>query len=263
MLKKKYFPFALFILSVVGLLTYQSIKGESRFISFTLYPLRLIGQGTSAAVHQIGNLADSYLFIVGKEEENRQLLGKISTLEKELTASEEIALENDRLTKLLGLKSERPDYVVSAKVYARDPTNWFQVLWINKGAQSGLAAKMVALTPVGPVGMVHRVFQDGASVMLITDVNSAVAARLQHSRIEGILEGSGGRVCYLKYVSKDTEVSIGENVVTSGLDGIYPAGLMIGSVSAIRKEEEEMFQLIEVAPAQDLNAVEEVMIIRK
>lgn len=263
MLKKKYFLFALFILAVFGLLTYQSIKGESRFISFTLYPLRLVGQGTSAALRQIRNLADSYIFIVGKEEENRHLLEKISTLEKRLIESGEIALENERLTKLLGLKSERPDYVVTAKVYARDPTNWFQILWINKGMNSGIATRMVALTPVGPAGMVHRVFQEGASIMLVTDVNSAVAVRLQRSRIEGILEGSGGRVCYLKYISKDADVSIGENVVTSGLDGIYPAGLLIGAVSAIQKEEEEMFQMIEVQPAQDLNAVEEVMIIKR
>ena len=122
---------------------------------------------------------------------------------------------------------------------------------------------MVAVTSLGPVGRIHRVFRSGAKVMLITDVNSSVAVRLRSSRTGGILEGRGDDRCYLKYVSKDVEVKLDEPIITSGLEGIYPQGLLIGYVADIKKEGEEMFQLIEVTPSQDLNTLEEVAILKR
>jgi len=122
---------------------------------------------------------------------------------------------------------------------------------------------MVAVTPLGPVGKVNRVFDTDASIILLTDVNSSVAVRLQSTRVGGILEGRGDGICSLKYVSKRAEVKTGENVVTSGLDGIFPEGLLVGYVSGVRKEGGEMFQLIQVLPAQDLNAIEEVVILKR
>ena len=122
---------------------------------------------------------------------------------------------------------------------------------------------MVAVTPLGPVGKVHRVFDNEASIILLTDVNSAVAVRLQSTRVGGILEGRGDGSCSLKYVSKTAEVEAGEKVVTSGLDGIFPEGILVGYVSEVKKEGGEMFQVIQVLPAQDLNAIEEVVILRR
>jgi len=87
--------------------------------------------------------------------------------------------------------------------------------------------------------------------------------RLQTSRVEGILEGRGDNTCYLKYISKEVNVAVGEKLLTSGMDGIYPAGLLIGYVSDVTKEGEEMFQEIEVSPLQKLSTVEEVAILRK
>lgn len=153
--------------------------------------------------------------------------------------------------------------VAAAEVFARDPSNWFHILWINKGSDAGVEKDMVAVTPLGPVGRVHRVFDDGASLILLTDVNSAIAVRLQSTRERGILEGRGDGTCSLKYISKKAEVKAGENVVTSGLDGIFPEGLLVGHVSEVRKEEGEMFQVINVIPAQDLNTVEEVVILKR
>lgn len=122
---------------------------------------------------------------------------------------------------------------------------------------------MVAVTPLGPVGKVNRVFDTDASIVLLTDVNSSVAVRLQSSRVGAILEGTGDGTCSLKYVYKSAEVKTGERVVTSGLDGIFPEGLLVGYVSEVRKEDGEMFQLIRVLPAQDLNAIEEVVILKR
>lgn len=263
MLKKKLFFFAVFILLVLGLLTFQSIKGKSRFIDFALYPLTLIEKGTSAVVHKIKTVFNAYIFIVGKEEENKRLIDKINELKRDINRYSEIEKENARLSKILELKSERSDYVTAAKIFARDPTNWFQIAWIDKGRDDGISKDMVAVTPVGPVGRVHRVLKGKAGILLITDVNSSVAVRLQQSRIEGILEGRGDDRCNLKYVSRDAEVHIGEGLITSGLDGLYPEGLLIGHVTNVRKEREEVFQTIEVKPVQNPGMVEEVLILRR
>jgi rod shape-determining protein MreC len=122
---------------------------------------------------------------------------------------------------------------------------------------------MVAMAPGGPVGKIYQVLDEESNIILLTDVNSAVAVRLQASRVEGILEGRGDNRCYLKYVPKEVDVSIGEILITSGLDGIYPEGLQIGSVSLVEKQKDEVFQLIEAVPVQDLNTVEEVIILKR
>ncbi len=263
MLKKKIFFFAVFAVLIFGLLTYQRIKGEGRFVDFPTYPLRILEQAASSIIRNTQNIINTYILIVGKEEENRKLLEKISGFEQEINKRVEAELENERLRKILKLKTLHTDYVASAEVFARDPTNWFQILWINKGLKDGIAPDMVAVTPAGPVGRVFRVFDKEGSILLITDINSSIAVRLQSSRVEGILEGRGDNRCYLKYVAKEVDVEIGEKIITSGLDGIYPSGLRIGYVSHVEKEEGETFQRIKVMPAQDLNAVEEVAILKR
>ena len=253
----------MFILLVFFLLRYQNIKGEGRFLDFPIYPLQKLEQGVSAVINGVTDLFNTYIIIVGKEEENRKLLDQLKKFEQEKNKYIETGLENERLRKILKLTSERPDEITAAEVFAKDPANWFYLLWINKGTDDGIARDMVAVTPLGPVGKVHRVFDTDASIILLTDVNSSVAVRLQSTRVGGILEGRGDGTCSIQYVSKRAEVKIGEKVVTSGLDGIFPEGLLVGYVSEVRKEGGEMFQLIQVLPSQDLNAIEEVVILKR
>jgi rod shape-determining protein MreC len=258
MLKKNIILFALSILLIFALLTYQSVKGERLLPYFTLYPLKLLEQGGSSLL----SLFDHIPFI-GKSAEERSLLDRLNRCEEERTKYKEAAYENERLRGLLDLKSQRPDYVAAAEVFAREPTNWFQILWINKGTVNRVAKDMVAVTPLGLVGRIHRVFNERANVILVTDVNSSVAVRLESSRVEGILEGNGEDRCYLKYVSKEVEVEADENVITSGLDGIFPEGLLVGFVSSVDREGGDLFQRIEVTPSQNLNKIEEVVILKK
>lgn len=264
-LKKRFFIFIFFILSIFVVLTYQGVKGSpdtSRFDFFN-YPLEIFEQGISTFSESIKNFFRSYILIVGKEDENRRLVKQIKKIEQEKTQYLEAKYENERLRLLLKLKSQRADYVAVAEVFAKDPTNWFQILLINKGVNDGISKDMIAVTPLGIVGRILRVFNDSAKIILITDVNSSVAVRIQSSRAKGILEGSGGNRCYLKYVSQDVDVMVGEKIITSGLDGIYPEGIQIGYVTNVKKRAGDFFQVIEVATAQNLNAVEEVAILKR
>lgn len=258
MLKRKVILTALLVVISFALLTYQSIKGRGHYFDFTLYPLKKLEQGSSFLLGVVDHIP-----FIGTGDSERSLLDRLNACEKDRTRYSEAAAENERLRSLLELRSQRSDVVAAAEVFARDPTNWFQLLWINKGLVSGISKDMVAMTHLGLVGRIHRVFKGRASVIQITDVNSAVAVRLETSRIEGILEGTGEAGCILKYIPKEFEVEIGENIITSGLDGIFPEGLPVGYVSAVDREGEEIFQHIEVTPSQYMNRVEEVLILKR
>ncbi len=261
--KKRFFIYAVLILLVFFLLTYQSIKGKGHLSGIPSYPLRLITQGSSAVINKVMDVFYAYILIIGKDEENRRLRKRIEIYDRVKNRYIEAEYENDRLRRLLDLKSASAGRVVAAEVFARDPTNWFEVLWINKGSNDGIERDMIAVTPAGPVGRIYSVYGSRSGILLITDVNSSVAVRIQTSRIEGILEGRGGRRCFLKYVQQDADVRAGERIITSGLDGIYPEGLLVGYVASVRSRGEDLFQEIEVEPAQNLSTVEEVVVLKR
>lgn len=259
--KKRLFLFAVFLLLVFLLLTYQGMKGKKYLPDVPSYPLRLISYAGSFVINRVTDFFHTYILVVGKEEENKRLRERIRMYERAENTYLESERERERLRSLLELKSSVTGRAVVAEVFARDPTNWFQVLWINKGARDGIDRKMIALSSVGPIGRIHTVYDTKASILLLTDVNSSVSVRMQDSRVEGILEGRGGRSCFVKYVQRDVDVKVGERVITSGLDGLYPRGLLAGFVTNVRKEGDELFQEIEVKPAQNLSQIEEVMIL--
>ena len=263
MIKKKFSIFVLFILTVFALLTFQGVKSEGLSFNLLIYPLKMIEKAGSAVTGSVKNTVRTYLLIAGKEQENTDLKKEINRFKERENVFKETGLENERLKNLLALKTARPDYVTAAKVFARDPSNWFQTLWIDKGSDDGIEKNMVAITPLGPVGRVYRVLKEKASIILITDVNSSIAVRLQTSRVEGILDGKGDGGCYLNYISKESVVGIGDTVITSGLEGLYPKGLVIGHIESVTKDAEELFQTIEVVPSQEFNAIEEVVILNR
>ena len=120
---------------------------------------------------------------------------------------------------------------------------------------------MTAVTPKGLVGKIIGVSTSSSSLLLLTDLNFSVAVRLQESRREEILSGTGLRKCQLKYVPHDEEVKVGVAVMTSGLDSLFPQGVPVGYVSKVEKKGTGLFQNIEVTPFQDNAEVEEVAII--
>jgi len=254
-----------FVILGFTLLTYQGItrSHETSLFDFFLYPLRILEHGSSSIARGVKNLFKNYILIVGKEEEVRRLNARVKELEQERNKLIEALSENKRLKALLELKSKRTEYVTTAEVFARDPTNWFQILWINKGEEDGIEKDMTVMGVSGLVGRTHKVLKDTANIILITDVNSSVAVRLQSIRHEGILEGRGGNRCYLKYIPEEEDVRIGEMVFTSGLDGIYPPELPVGYVSKVIKKGGGLFQYIEVTPLENLNKVEEVAILKR
>ncbi len=122
---------------------------------------------------------------------------------------------------------------------------------------------MAVITPQGLVGKIYSVHDYYSEVLLLKDSNFSVAVRLQNSRREGVISGTGNDYCLLKYVPPEENVEIGEVVITSGFDGIFPEGLPVGVVSKVKKEGIEFFQYIEVRPFQSSEKTEDVIVMKR
>jgi rod shape-determining protein MreC len=202
-----------------------------------------------------------YIFLVGLEEENRRLKKGNALLTQETIKYREGYLEGIRLQKLLALK-ERVNYpIITARVIARDQTSIIKTILINKGTSHGLRVDLPVLSDQGLVGRIVEASSHVSKILLLIDESSNIDALVQETRIQGILQGAGSLGCSLKYVSKTETVNVGNIVISSGLSGLFPKGLLLGSVKSVDKTDSGLFQKVDVAPFVDFARLEEVMVI--
>lgn len=228
-----------------------------RFTNTILSPLQ---KGVLWVSSGVGGAWRHYISLVGKAKENERLKSEIEGLKKERHNYIEALEENKRLRTILSLSRSQPNYVATAEVIGRDPGNWFRTVLIDKGERDGIRKDMVAITTAGLVGRVYHVMNSSSRVLLITDRGSSVASRIQRTRGEGILEGRGA-YCLLRYIPLSEELKVGDIVLSSGLDGIFPEGLLIGIVSMVKSEGSGPFHDVKVRPAAQIERVEEIIIL--
>lgn len=199
--------------------------------------------------------------VVTTVQDTGRLRERVRRLEAEHVELQRLAAEAERLHRLLGLRATLPFAVTPAAVIGRDPSNWYRSLTIDKGSQDGLAQEMAVVTREGVVGTLRRVSPRYAKVLLVTDRNSAVAALNQRTRDQGIVEGLVGGRLRLKYLLRQTDVRVGDVIVTTGLEGIFPKGLMLGRVHRVGREPGELVHAIEITPTVDFTRLETVEVV--
>jgi rod shape-determining protein MreC len=202
-----------------------------------------------------------YVYLVGATANNESLKARVLELETRLASVSEAQRENTRLREVLKLGTQLGLVGVTANVVGRDPSGWVKGIVVNRGAQDGVREGMAVLHPRGIVGQVISTSAHAARVLLVSDHASGVDVLVQGSRARGVLEGAGDQICELKFVAKEFEVKEGEPIITSGMDRIYPKGLLAGHVAAIGQGAGAMFRAIEVRPAVDFSRIEEVLIV--
>jgi rod shape-determining protein MreC len=249
-----------FIIASLILMTYQS-KSEN------ILPFKFLNnifnsiQGIKYSVQT--SLTSPFKRMLLREEENKKLKAELSKLQREQQRYNEVFLENKRLRELLSLKEKTPRYITAAHIIAKNIDQWSNRAIIDKGSSDGVEKDMIAITQNGLVGKISGVYQSYSYLLLLTDINFSAAARLQNSRIEGIVSGTGFKKCKLNYIPYEEKVDIGEIVITSGLDLLFPPGIPIGYVSRVNAKGEGMFQDIEVTPFEDNARTEELLIIQR
>lgn len=212
----------------------------------------------------IGSTAEAWVSIHdlwAYREANQNLGSELVLARARIQQLSEKAAEAERLKALLEFKEQSPYKTVAAQVIASSPQEGSTAIVIDRGRDAGLEADMPVITPEGVVGKVASVYAHTAHVLLITDPTCGVGALLEQSRIQGILKGSGREQCELHYVMDDQKVPAGEAVITSGLDQVYPKGLLVGHV--VESEEGNIYQRITVKPAASLNRLENVLVLFK
>jgi rod shape-determining protein MreC len=202
-----------------------------------------------------------YLHLIGLREENRQLKKKIDGLTNELTRYREGYLEAGRLRALLSLRQEFKIPSVAARVIDKSQSSLFKMILLDKGSSSGIRTGQPVLSSPGVVGRVIETSPNVSKVLLIIDEKSNIDGLIQRTRAEGILQGSGSGGGRFKYVSNLEDVQAGDVVLTSGLSGLFPKGLPLGTVTAVDKKADSLFQRIEVIPAVDFTHLEEVLVL--
>lgn len=199
--------------------------------------------------------------------ENEQLKERLAKAETELHAARQAEAENERLKALLSLNEQLDIKTVPARVIARDPSVWFNTITINRGSTSGIAQNMPVVTGGGIVGRVITVSPWASQVMLITDEKAgagAVVGQLGQSGALGSVRGRadlGVGVIEMRYVSGLEQVEVGDNVMTTGQDAIYPPGLNIGKVVDVKKGSATQAHQILIQPGARLDHLEEVAVL--
>lgn len=203
---------------------------------------------------------DRYVNLVSVSEENERLQEEIKRYVAMNAENREAVATNVRLSQLLDLSQSIEAPVLTAHVIGRDPALWFKTMTIDKGISAGVEKGMPVVTVEGVVGQVVNVSPRFAKVLLAVDPNSAVDAIVQSTRALGIIKGTG-QGYRLEYVLKEKGVAVDDLVITSGMGGVFPKGLLIGTIADVGKDRRGMFHAIEVRPAVDFRELEYVTII--
>lgn len=199
--------------------------------------------------------------------ENAELKERLAKAELELNAARQAEAENERLKALLNLHEQTDIKSVPARVIARDPSVWFNTITINRGSTSGVAVNMPVVTGGGIVGRVITVSPFASQVMLITDEKAgagAVVGQLGQSGALGSVRGRadlGVGVIEMRYVSGLEQVEVGDTVMTTGQDGIYPPGLNVGKVVDVKHGTATQAHTILIQPGAQLDHLEDVAVL--
>jgi rod shape-determining protein MreC len=218
--------------------------------------------GATAALEGVRDGFGGYVALRGAHEEAAMCRQELSQARAELNTLREAGLENERLKKLLAYADTTGTQEVHARVVGLNPSAQFLSVRLSRGESDGVKKGMPVLTPDGVVGQVARASGGYSDVMLLTDPSSRVGIAVQRSRVRGTVTGLGAdRAMALDNVLRADDVQDGDVVITSGTDGIFPAGLVVGRVHAIARPETAMFLTAQVEPAVDLRRFEEVLVV--
>jgi rod shape-determining protein MreC len=224
--------------------------------------------GTMAEVQRVatGGIGEargfwqSYVNLRETGRENESLKQRVSQLEVALQRERALAGQTKVLQEMLGLKTETPFATTPAMVIASAASPEFRTMTLDKGSSQGLAADMAVLAPAGVVGRVVLPTKRAAKVQLIIDRNAAAAGLVERTRAQGVVVGTGSDRMRFEYVPGTAELQKGDRVVTSGMDGIYPKGFVIGQIESIERTAGE-FSTVLIRPSVDLSALETVLVV--
>lgn len=197
-------------------------------------------------------------------EQNEYYRSEIDRLQSEFVRLKELELENEALRRLLSLKEQtQPGELLPVRVTASDVSPLLQSITVDRGANDGVRKDMPVVTWKGLVGRVVRANATTAKVLLLTDVNSSASVRIQDpdSRATGLARGRSDGALLLEHVPQQERLLPGQMVITSGLGGVFPGGLVVGRIGQVTQNDYEVFQRANIEPSVDMTKLEHLYVI--
>jgi rod shape-determining protein MreC len=204
---------------------------------------------------------DNYLNLVGVRQENLLMREEIRELNARIVAAGETALTNQRLEKLLLMKSAVKAPSMAVSIVGEDLSSWFRTVIIDQGSSSGIAEGMAVVAADGVVGQIVKVAPGTSRVLLLTDHTSGIAATIQRSRARGVVKGKGEGLCSLEFTTREEDVKVGDMVITSGIGGVFLKGIPIGEVTMVKRGEYGIFQTVTIRPVVNIAHLEEALVV--
>lgn len=214
----------------------------------------------SSGLTSVRHIWSGYAGLRTVKIENDALTRRLEAAEVELQQQRALADRTRNLERLLELRDRSNLQTTAAEIVAAGATPDFRTVTIDKGAHDGVKANMAVIAPAGVVGRVVMPTSRAAKVQLLIDRNAAAGALVERSRAQGVVTGGGDNRLRMDYVSETADIMAGDRVVTSGIDGIYPKGYLIGEVELVEKTG-TAYKKITVKPAVDFTGIEEVLVV--
>ena len=213
------------------------------------------------SVQSVSDVINNYFYLVSVSKENERLKLEVDKLVNENNELIEGISRQKRLEGLMAYQGDRKKNSLVASVIGRDATQWSKVLIIDKGSLQGVKKYLAVVTNSGVIGQIIYAGPNTSKVLLTIDSRSAVDSIFQDSRVSGVVVGTGEEQCQIKYVPSNAKIKVGDRVLSSGLGGVFPKGLFIGTVFQVVKKKQGLFQEITLVPGSDLSKLEEVLVL--
>jgi rod shape-determining protein MreC len=230
-----------------------------------LWAVRVLTPVQEAVVHSsswVRGVWRNYVDLRGVRRENAQLREEIRQLSLERVRMAEDASQARRLQALLGFKEQFISQTLPAQVISTTGTDFSRGIYIDKGSNDGVRRDMPVITPEGVIGKIYRAYPSSSLVLLINDPTSGAGVILEKSRLQAILKGTASGETVLQNVMSDEKIQVGENVLTSGGDRVFPKGLPVGTVAEVSPGS-DIFLRVRIRPAARLDRLEEVLVLTK
>lgn len=245
-------PFWLLILTVaaVAAVAFSGSEASNALKTPGVALLLPLQSAVKGGVDGLASVADTALSFGAQAEENRRLKEQLQRLQDEIIRLREAAVENQEWRSLVDFVRDNPgrEYY-PASVIGVDPSKLVRSVIINRGGNDGVQRGMVVVSHLGLMGKVTEVYQGASKVLLVNDPSSVANGIVQRSRVEGVVTGRADQKLTMQYVPKSADIVLGDAVVTSGLGGGYPRGLLIGTVEHVQSNDQDLFKTIQLQPA--------------
>ena len=254
------------VITIIGVSIYLfevgSYRNNSKIQIFTqtiTYPIQIL-------VHEFisftSDLTESYFYLVQLHQENEALKQQVVALKEEVNRYIEESIRYHRLKVQLEFAEENPLEKVYSEVIGESIDNFHQTLQINRGSKDGIQRNFAVVLKEGVVGRIQTVSPFQSTVQLILDRRSRFPAILQRTRTRGLVYGTGDDL-ELRRIHLRADVKVGDRVVTNGLSGLFPKGILVGTVTQVKHEDHAMFQTAELTPIVDFDKIEGVFTVIK